>query len=150
MTNRKLILGGAVIALGMAGALFSFQKSLTPYVSFAEAREAGRVVQVKGAPDHAGARLDPEKKAFCFTMTEASGATMDVIFRGPKPGNFEQAESVVAIGQFRSGTLEADQILVKCPSKYESTYQEAADPKADVSIPETMRLPTAADSTAGS
>ena len=150
MTNRRLIIGGAVIALGMAAALASFQKSLTPYVSFAEAREARRVVQVKGAPDHSGARLDPDKKAFCFTMTEASGATMDVIFRGPKPGNFEQAESVVAIGQFQSGVLEADQILVKCPSKYESTAPVESDEPVIVPIPEGMRLPGPADSAAGS
>ncbi|MDZ4803948.1 MAG: cytochrome c maturation protein CcmE [Candidatus Eisenbacteria bacterium] len=149
MTTRKLVLGGAVIGLAMAGALFSFQKSLTPYVSFAEARVAHRVVQVKGAPDHAGARLDPEQKAFRFTMTEASGASMDVIFRGPKPGNFEQAESVVAIGRFESGVLEADQILVKCPSKYESTYPGAAEPPTSVPIPERMRLPSKADSAAG-
>lgn len=150
MTHRRLIIGGIVIALGMAGALVSFQKSLTPYVSFAEAREAQRVVQVKGAPDHAGARLDPDMKAFCFTMTDPSGATMDVIFRGPKPGNFEQAESVVAIGQFQSGVLEADQILVKCPSKYESTAPVEFDDVIIVPIPERMRLPAPADSTAGS
>ena len=149
MTRRKLILGGAVIALGLAGALVSFQKSLTPYVGFAEARLARRVVQVEGSPDHAGARLDPEEKAFRFTMSEASGATLDVIFRGPKPGNFEQAESVVAIGRVESGVLMADQILVKCPSKYESTYPGGGTTPSGVPIPDQMQLPPRADSTAG-
>jgi cytochrome c-type biogenesis protein CcmE len=127
MNNRKLILGGVVIAAFLGFGMFSFQKSLTPYVSFAEARDAGRAVQVKGYPNHATSRLDPELKAFCFTLRDDTGSTMDVVYRGAKPGNFEQAESVVAIGRYEAGTLHADQLLVKCPSKYEAEYPGATE-----------------------
>lgn len=127
MNNRKLVLGGVVIAAFLGFGMFSFQKSLTPYVSFAEARDAGRAVQVKGYPNHVTARIDMEKQAFCFTLRDDTGATMDVIYRGAKPGNFEQAESVVAIGHYEAGVLEADQLLVKCPSKYEAEYPDATE-----------------------
>ena len=122
MNRRKLLIGGMVIAVFLVFGMVSFQKTLTPYVSFAEARAAGRTVQVKGYPDHRNARFDPERKAFTFSMKDEEGELMNVVYRGPKPGNFEQAESVVAIGRFHEDALQSDQILVKCPSKYESDY----------------------------
>lgn len=127
MDNRKLIIGGLVIAVFAAFGTLSFKKSLTPYVSFAEARSSGRTVQVKGVPDHAGAHFDQEKKAFCFKMKDDSGSIMDVTYRGPKPGNFDQAVSVVAIGKYNGSCLESSQLLVKCPSKYEAEYPGATE-----------------------
>ncbi|MDH4223841.1 MAG: cytochrome c maturation protein CcmE [candidate division Zixibacteria bacterium] len=38
---------------------------------------------------------------------------------GVKPANFEQATSIVVIGMYRDGIFIADQVLVKCPSKYQ-------------------------------
>ena len=146
MNSRKLIFGGVIIAIFLALGMFSFQKTLTPYVSFAEAKAAGRDVQVKGYPDHAGARLDPDLKAFCFTLKDDAGATMNVVYRGPKPGNFEQAESVVAIGRFDGNALLADQLLVKCPSKYEAAYPNAKSHPASIPIPDRMKLASPADS----
>ena len=50
-------------------------------------------------------------------------------YKGVKPGNFEDAISIVAIGHFDEGAkqFEADKLLVKCPSK----YQGAEDVKTD-------------------
>ena len=45
---------------------------------------------------------------------------MPVTYRGVRPGNFEQATSLVAIGTYRGEAFQADQILVKCPSKYQA------------------------------
>lgn len=138
MNRNKLILGGVIIAVSLALGMLSFKKSLTPYVTFAEARTANRMVQVKGFPDHGAARFDPERKAFCFTMRDSLGEAMDVVYRGAKPGNFDQAEAVVAIGRFKSGVLESDQLLVKCPSKYESTG--ATEHPSNVSMDRGPRL----------
>jgi cytochrome c-type biogenesis protein CcmE len=49
---------------------------------------------------------------------------MKVDYGGTKPGNFEQAESVVCIGVFKDGIFEAKDILVKCPSKYQGPEYE--------------------------
>lgn len=117
---RRFLVGGVIIAAAVVFGVLSFRENLTPYVSFPEAMAAGRTVQVKGHPDHENARFDPELKTFCFTMTDDGGRTMAVRFRGARPGNFEQAESVVAIGRYRDGALESSRILVKCPSKYEA------------------------------
>jgi cytochrome c-type biogenesis protein CcmE len=44
-----------------------------------------------------------------------------VRYKGLKPANFEDAISIVAIGQFDDGAkeFEANKLLVKCPSKYQ-------------------------------
>jgi cytochrome c-type biogenesis protein CcmE len=93
-------------------------------VSFAEAREAGSTVQVAGFPDHRQARFDPEQGVFLFSMKNEDGDLMSVSFTGIKPGNFDQAEKVVVIGRYEDGTLQASQILVKCPSKYDDLSSE--------------------------
>ena len=127
MSQYKLWVGGIVIVVSLAFGMLSFKKTLTPYVSFAEARSSHRVVQVKGYPDHRNARFDPDKKAFLFAMKDDNGDDLNVVYRGPRPGNFDQAESVVAIGRYSGDVLESDQILVKCPSKYESEYPGSAE-----------------------
>jgi cytochrome c-type biogenesis protein CcmE len=52
-------------------------------------------------------------------MSDDQGEVMPVVFTGVKPGNFDEAEKVVVIGTFKEGAFHANQILVKCPSKYD-------------------------------
>ena len=47
-----------------------------------------------------------------------------VSYAGIMPGNFEQAESVVAKGIYNGQRFVADDLLVKCPSKYQGTDGE--------------------------
>ena len=51
---------------------------------------------------------------------------MPVVYRGIKPGNFRDAISIVAIGRFKEGRIEAEKLLVKCPSKYQGAEVEKA------------------------
>jgi cytochrome c-type biogenesis protein CcmE len=44
---------------------------------------------------------------------------MTVHYNGVKPGNFEEAVQIVAVGTYHQGVFEAEQLLVKCPSKYQ-------------------------------
>ncbi len=58
-------------------------------------------------------------------MQDSHGETMTVVYP-TKPGNFDDAISVAATGRYVAGKdmFEAEQLLVKCPSKYQE--QEAA------------------------
>ena len=51
---------------------------------------------------------------------------MRVAYKGLKPGNFNDATQVVAIGRFHGGTLEAEKLLVKCPSKYQGIEEKGS------------------------
>ncbi len=51
-----------------------------------------------------------------------AGATIRVTYDGPKPDAFEPGINVLAQGTYSRGDnlFTADDLLVKCPSKYES------------------------------
>ena len=125
MRRRALYLAGTALLLAFAGYAFtSMRDTLTPYVSFAEAQKSSRTLQVagglvKGSSDYADGALS-------FTIQEPKTShTMRVRYRGVKPANFEEAISVVAIGRYSpQGVLEADKLLVKCPSKYQGVKPE--------------------------
>ena len=51
---------------------------------------------------------------------------MPVVYRGIQPGNFKDAISIVAIGRYQDGRIEAEKLLVKCPSKYQGAEVEKA------------------------
>ena len=115
-----IILIGLAIWLG-ASALGT---SLTPYVNVAEAKASGRAVQVMGFPMDQGAYTSDG--AFSFSIKDEFGQPLQVRYNQPKPGNFDQAISVVAIGRYdeAQGVFLADDLLVKCPSKYQETMAQ--------------------------
>lgn len=122
---------GYWVAAGFAAAfvllgLTAFQKTLTPYLSFDEARKARGTVQVMGSLDKASDRYDTTKQELSFTIVDAAGGKMPVVYRGIQPGNFKDAVSIVAIGPYRDGRVEAEKLLVKCPSKYQGAEVEKA------------------------
>ena len=117
--KAKYITGIIIIAAFIVFAGLTFQKSLTPYVSFADAKKTQSTVQVKGVRVDNG-HFDMEKETFNFKLADDKGEKFNVVYKGVKPSNFEQATEVVAIGRFNNGIFEAEQLLVKCPSKYEA------------------------------
>ena len=117
----------AALTLAFVGfGLTAFQKTLTPYLSFDEARKARGVVQVLGGLDKASDRYDTANQQLSFDLVDAGGRRMSVTYRGIKPGNFKDAISIVAIGRFRDGHIDAEKLLVKCPSKYQGAEVEKA------------------------
>ena len=117
--NVKWILAVALIAAGVYFGVTSFKKSVTPYISFAEAKQSTGMVQVNGVLADKNYVLKPSDQYLKFNLKDAKGEVMPVEYHGVIPGNFDQAVSVVAIGQFQRDHFEASQLLVKCPSKYQ-------------------------------
>lgn len=127
MQRAKLYVIGAVLILAFAGyALTGFRESLTPYVPFDQARSADRVVQVAGGLVAGSSSYDQASSSLLFTLEdEESGETLPVAYEGVKPANFEDAISIVAIGQYstETGIFQAEKLLVKCPSKYQGVEE---------------------------
>ena len=129
MRRRGLYGLGMSLLLAFAGFAFtSFQNTLTPYVSFADARAMDRNLQVAGSLVAGSSSYDDGALRFAIREPD-SGETMKVVYRGVKPGNFEEAISVVAIGRYQrgSGELVAEKLLVKCPSKYQGVEAETKE-----------------------
>jgi len=126
---RTIIALTVVVIFGGLG-IWSLVDTATPYVGFEQARAMNKTVQVLGKVDFENTNYNENTGLFSFYIVNDTGDRMRVDYSGTKPGNFEQAESVVCVGQFKDGSFIARDLLVKCPSKYQgSEYQEKADNK---------------------
>ena len=115
----------AVMTLAFVGfGLSAFQKTLTPYLSFDEAKKTKGVVQVMGALDKQSDRYDDKTEQLSFELIDPNGHRMPVVYKGLRPGNFKDAISIVAIGRYQDGRIDAEKLLVKCPSKYQGAEVE--------------------------
>jgi cytochrome c-type biogenesis protein CcmE len=126
MTRKTLwtVLGvGAIVGFVAFGA-GAFKSNLTPYVSFEKAQSTSSAVQVAGKLVEHSDRFDEATSRLLFTLTDEQGHTLKVAYTGAKPGNFHEATQVVAIGRYHEGVLEAEKLLVKCPSKYQGIEEK--------------------------
>lgn len=119
------------IAIAIAGIAIS-ASNYTSYEGFEKANQhEGKVYKIVGNLDLEGEMVyDPETNPnlFSFYMLDKEGVTQKVIYSDAKPQDFERSESLVVTGESKEGVFYADQILMKCPSKYvedEIEYVEA-------------------------
>jgi cytochrome c-type biogenesis protein CcmE len=77
-----------------------------------------------GALDKTSDRYDTASQQLSFSLLDEQGHAMPVVYRGIRPGNFKDAISIVAIGRYHEGRIEAEKLLVKCPSKYQGAEVE--------------------------
>ena len=121
----KIIIGIVIIVAAfiylIAG---SFQQSSVYYVTVSELHAAGNIgttgLRVSGIVDPDQIHWDAENIECRFPLTE-SGDTLWVVYRNMIPDQLAAAQQVVVEGRLADdGLFQADKILLKCPSKYES------------------------------
>jgi len=110
----------AVLALGTLMAVFV--KNASPYVTVAEAKTlTGNGLHVAGQIERGTLNTDMLHNQIRFVLKDDAGQTMPVIYTGTPVSNLGTATKVVAIGGMNGGKFLSDQLLVKCPSKYEAS-----------------------------
>ncbi len=111
-----------VIALLAFGAvLYAFSNSASPYVTAAQARTTpGDRLHIAGDIVKNSVHLDLKSHALVFDMKDSDGTLVHVIHEGEAPENLAAANKVVAIGAMKGNDFVSQQLLVKCPSKYEA------------------------------
>ena len=129
----RYIIGGIIIVLFLIWGTSAFLKTTIQYVSIEEARHSQQIVQVMGKIDFDRVIYDIENSRLKFSIYDAETANpavaprLDVVFTGVVPGNFEQATTVVLKGKSSGDVFVAEQMLVKCPSKYQGSGPEYQD-----------------------
>lgn len=118
--NVKVIMALVLLAVATVVGVTSFKKTVTPYIAFSEARRATGLVQVNGALADKNYVVKQDEQYLEFRLKDEAGEIMPVQYRGVIPGNFDQATMIVAIGRYQGDHFEAEQLLVKCPSKYQT------------------------------
>ncbi len=122
----KFLVGGLLILGVIAYVAFSsFQSNTVYYFTLQEfhtqrASLAGQTIRINGPLDQSSIQLDQKNMVLNFNLKDGD-IVQPVVYRGVVPDTLKTGESVVAEGRLDSnGVFQADQILVKCPSKYES------------------------------
>lgn len=123
----------AIVIIAVAiGVIMSTAGDASSYVSFKEATqlsEGGKdkkvhvVGKLKKDPTGqiVGMNYQPQLDAnhFEFVLIDQNNEERQVIYKEPKPQDFERSEQIVVIGSIQGETFKADKILMKCPSKYQ-------------------------------
>ena len=129
MKPKYIIIGVAAVAFLLL-AVFSFSANKIDYADFHTAKENGKTVQIIGQVEDAKeSSYNSNENILVFTLTDEKNNTEKVYFSGPKPNNFDIAPMVVIKGQYHEGKFMASEILTKCPSKYESKFEEKTGSK---------------------
>ncbi len=115
------IISLAIIVVCLLGSLIAFSDSVAQHTTIAMAkRSPGKTLQVPGNIVKDSVRYDGNKGQLSFTIVDAKDATsaVKVVYSEPKPENFDTANKVEAVGEYKNGVFVAKNLLVKCPSKY--------------------------------
>lgn len=113
------IITAVVTLLAMTGVVVAFMSNASPYVTVAEARQsAGDRLHLLGTLDKSSIRMDFAKHVLKFNLKDPKGEVATVRYMG-EPQSLQTATEVVAIGKMQDGEFVSEQLLLKCPSKYE-------------------------------
>jgi cytochrome c-type biogenesis protein CcmE len=119
----KATLIAVVVAIaGLGTAIVAFVGNASPYVTVAEASK-NRADGLHLAGDIVPGTMSTDRGAMLvrFQVRDEAGDTAWVRYEGLPPANMGQATKVVAVGTMREGEFHSRKLLLKCPSKYEST-----------------------------
>jgi cytochrome c-type biogenesis protein CcmE len=108
------------IAIGIA-ALTMQAKDVATYSNFSEAQKSTDKVKVAGKlVKSKPITYDPVKdpNQVSFYLTDQKGQEVFVHLLKPKPQDFELSEQVVVTGEMKGEVFVANEVLMKCPSKY--------------------------------
>jgi len=134
--KRSHIIGIVLIAVSIA-IIISTTGDASSYVTFREAYKMAQEgdrdkVHVVGKlkKDATGKitgmvyepTVDPNY--FSFILEDSLHEEHQVVYLHPKPQDLERSEKVVVVGSVKENVFVADQILMKCPSKYEEPVNE--------------------------
>ena len=110
-----LVLAGGVAALTMQA------KDVSTYATFKDAATASSKVKVAGKLIKDKPMVyDPvaNPNLFTFYLKDQNGKEVLVNLLKPKPQDFELSEQVVVTGEMQGEAFVANEVLMKCPSKY--------------------------------
>ncbi len=122
--NSKYVFIALLVVVSAGLAYDSINNYINPYIPVVDivantARYSGKSLQVIGSVEPGSVELTDDG-SLNFILTDGAGS-IKVTYRGLPPNNLEEEGSqVVVLGELNaSGEIESEELLVKCPSKYE-------------------------------
>jgi cytochrome c-type biogenesis protein CcmE len=126
--NNKYIFGGFIIVVFFGVMAYLFTQTNVAYEEdFSKIKSSTKTIKATGSWVKAkNFNLDTDRNLFSFHMADYNGTELKVMYKGAMPNNFESSTSVVVTGKYKNGVFHASDILTKCPSKYETEYEQQA------------------------
>lgn len=118
--KKKHILAVIAIAVSIF-IILNGAKDVSTYSTFADASKTEGRVKITGELNlEKDVIYTPEvdPNVFSFHMIDNNGVSKKIIMNKPKPQDFERSESIVVTGEMKGEEFVANEILMKCPSKY--------------------------------
>lgn len=110
-----------LVVIGIAiGAVMATLSDASTYVSFEKAgQHKGKIYTVIGQLNR-DMPMDFDARAgiFTFFALDKDSNVQKVLYFKPKPTDFERSEDITMKGYMTDTAFIADEILLKCPSKY--------------------------------
>jgi len=128
--RSKFIVGGAIIVLTVGYLIVSsIGGSTAYYLTVGEVKAQGpseRTVRVAGTVVGDSIEWNAQE-LLRFQIADDSGS-LAVTYNGPRPDMLRDGADAVVEGRYTAeGLFEANNLLLKCPSKYESGNQETRE-----------------------
>ncbi|OFV67616.1 MAG: CcmE/CycJ protein [Candidatus Syntrophoarchaeum caldarius] len=124
--QTRLAIGAIIIVLCLIGLGLTLKGSVVPYITVSELKSGdyvGEHIQINGTVVTGSVEWHPKDVLLTFQLTDGH-EVVNVEYRGSIPNNFEEGKMVVVGGVYERDLFEADEILVKCPSKYTEEIEE--------------------------
>ncbi len=127
--RRKFLIGGLVMVAALVLLMVTaFQGASMYYLTVSELKGMGpnifgEPVRIRAWATGDPVVSEPGKMILKFTASDQEGAgeKLAVVYRGVVPDGFKEGAEVVLEGQYTAaGVFEANKLLTKCPSKYET------------------------------
>ncbi len=140
--GRKFVVAGIVVAVCIVGLIMISTGGMDFYSSVADFQKKldtyqGGLIRVRGIIQEGSVKYDEKNLETEFVLREEntslkSQAVLRVFYRGIRPANFEPGKDLVVQGTYDAARelFLANQLMFKCPSKYESKKQGAGRPTA--------------------
>ena len=133
--TRLLIATGVIVVVFVVGVVFLVQKQGAYYRQVSDLTTGqynGKNVKVGGKVESGSINRDASGVHFIIQDLTGKPGTVKVTYGGQMPNTFASGVDVVVIGKYAAsdGTISADQLQTKCPSKYKGQASPAATPSA--------------------
>ncbi len=116
-----------VIAISV-GVIFTVVGDFSSYETFASAKAMpSSEFHIVGTLDKSQkTEYDPAVNAnlFTFYLIDKNKQSCKVVFNGTKPQDFEKSDQIVLTGKMNNDEFLANNMLLKCPSKYTNKKAE--------------------------
>lgn len=118
-----------IIIAVLIGAILVMFKDAGTYASFelAENNSGDQFTVIGYLDKDASMHFNPRSTMFSFTAVDKLGNKSKVYYNQPKPQDFERSEEITMKGFATDTAFIAQEILMKCPSKYNEQNEMAGN-----------------------